>query len=33
MLNNTIKHYAYLGHWVYFVVDTVYIAYSGETIQ
>lgn len=25
MLINTIKHYAYLGRWVYFVVDTVYI--------
>ena len=20
-----IKHYAYLGHWVYYVIDTVYI--------
>ena len=25
-MQNTIRHYAYLGHWVYFVIDTVYIA-------
>ena len=26
LTNNLIKHYDYLGHWVYFVVDTVHIA-------